>query len=85
MKYIKFLFTNEDWCPSFKRPDGDMVLASYGRSGSKGSPWIVSVWGNDDMGMEKFPLQQWEAIELFNKLKDYVTKEELKKMGFVPA
>lgn len=46
---VKFLPTLDDWHPNFKR--NTVRCSLYSRS--KWNVFSVSVWGNDDMGMER--------------------------------
>ena len=45
--------------------------------------WRVGVWGADDTGMEKDYLTQVEAKNLFDYIQDFITKAQLKSMGFI--
>ena len=47
--------------------------------------WRVAVWGKDDFGLEIYGLSINEADSLFNEIVDGVTKDDLRKRGFVPA
>jgi len=97
----KWLQTPEDWAPSFPeakhlspeewrakyprtpRDRGGFLLARFSQLSN--GQWRVSVWGADDMGMERDQPSRMEALELFKRLPNPVTRDALEKLGFVPA
>ena len=93
VKIQKFIRTKEDWYPAFKplwkpnnpnyhNPLNDWaVRVSLHNDGKEG--YRVSVWGGDDYGLEKHGLKKGEARDLYAEMKDYITKSELKRRGFV--
>jgi hypothetical protein len=81
MKKKRCLFTNESWYPSYYNKNGSMYVEATIHKWDKGN-WGVSIWGEDDMGMEKIHLSQTDAYNLFMSLKDFITRDELIGMGF---
>jgi hypothetical protein len=78
--------TNENWCGSyrFEHTESGMYLRVSFHWYFPGNNWNVTVWGNDDFGMGKYELERNAAMELFMKVIQlpFVTKSELKKLGF---
>ena len=84
----KMLRTNEDWYPSFFEASDTgekvaMVKVSFHHLGF--DEFRVSVWGNDDFGVERDfngPCQAWEC---YWKISAPVELDKLLADGFVPA
>lgn len=74
-KYSKYLKALEDWCPSF--PDGK-VLVSWHQKENR-----ISIWGDDDFGMEKFSATKKEYDNLDKQ--QPISIKYLKENGFVNA
>jgi len=77
--------TTDDWCPNF---NDDEVRLSVDRLIGMPITYRVSVWGADDLGMEKdftMPNPEEEAVRLFEKIKrmESVSFDILKGFGFV--
>jgi hypothetical protein len=70
----------DDWFPT---ADDGKVEVSIHKDGSEN--WRVAVWGDDDFGMEKGGLGNSDAIILFRGIRDGVSKEALRKKGFINA
>lgn len=72
----------ESWFPNF--PDG-RVRAKVGGPERDGK-FRVSVWGDDDFGMERegFDTEE-EALRVFDSLPDVIEKQHLRALGFVNA
>lgn len=77
-KYVK---TNEDWYPNF---DDDTIEVTFHHS-KYDYDYRITIWGSDDFGMEKICKNRLEALELYNKIIDYITKKELMNLGFINA
>lgn len=87
----KWIITREDWYPSF---DGGKLQVSW-HSDRTWHPelekhgavyaWRVTVWGADDHGMELSFKSSKAAKKMFDKVSDFVTKNQLKELGFVLA
>lgn len=75
----KEILTNEDWCPT---KDGKVDVSLVGWSDGK---WKVSVWGNDDYGLERHFDDRASAQREFDRTVNLTTKAELKARGFVNA
>lgn len=91
----KMMRTSDDWHPNFP---GEYVRVNFiklrpGCAGQFLGGYRVCVWGDDDEGMEKDFLVEhmpWkkakrEAYTLYHSLKEPITKQGLKALGFVPA
>ena len=74
-KHVK---TNEDWYPSY---DDNTIKVNFKHIVK--NMYLISVWGDDDFGMEKYCDTRLEALEIYKKIDDYITKKQLKFMGFV--
>ena len=93
MKVDVYKRTSDNWYPSYKSDDGDLVAVSFVKTGPSDSPtdfeWRVCAWGNDDCGMEKdFPPDQESAawtcfLEVIGL--EFVNMKDLKSLGFVSA
>lgn len=81
----KTILTNEEWYPT---KDGRVKvnLIDFKKEG-----WSVSVWGDDDIGLERvFPLEYGvcirdKAVELYDKIVDYTTQEQMRGWGMYNA
>lgn len=85
----KMVRVAEDWAPTYW--DGVEVSliapAPLGQSFDQWPDpadcgWVVSVWGADDEGMCTGPLTEARARTIFDRIKDLVTKANLRAMGF---
>ena len=45
----------------------------------------ISVWGGDDLGLEKVGLSEAKARALWDRLRDFVTMKTLHRLGFKPC
>lgn len=83
-----FKETIDNWCPNYH---GTLVRVTYHgdiEAWRKGVPcYRVSVWGNDDIGMEYDTEDEKEALAVFMHVigYPYVNMINLKQLGFVPA
>lgn len=86
--------TTDSWYGNFaiagdaRFPYPNLVLVSFFKELS-GAGWRVTVWGNDDMGMEKsFSEDQYGlGVLAYTELSlcEAVDRDLLTRMGFVPA
>jgi hypothetical protein len=89
-KYTVEVFkqTQDDWFPCYKLiHKTNLVIVRFSALNPEYNKWRVSVWGEDDCGME-FD-EQYENIA-FNKFlqvigMEYVNKKALIELGFVTA
>lgn len=84
----KMVQTNEDWYPSyFETSDTgetlSMVKVSLYKLG-KGR-YRVSVWGNDDFGVERDFFDLTEAGEYYRRIPRLIKRQKLINDGFIPA
>ncbi len=63
--------------------ESDGVQVTLSKQRKKGSPYCVSVWGDDDIGMEIYVNDVDRAYKIFNSIKDGITMKALKAKGFV--
>lgn len=83
MKKNKKVMTTEDWYPT---ADDETVTVSIHRDGRKtATDWRISIWGEDDYGLERHSLSITEAYDLFRSIRDGVTKHWLRDQGFIQA
>lgn len=83
----KYIPVNENWCGNEL---GNNVCVSCNRVTNKKMAHVnfyrVAVWGNDDLGMSiDFPLTDEgmaQALATYNKVQEFVTREELYELGF---
>lgn len=75
----KMLHTKQQWYPNFS---GDTVCAMVMPIADKKNPYRVAVWGADDFGLEIDLADMNKALEIYEGLKDNVTQEELRELGF---
>lgn len=81
--------TQDDWCPNF--PNNTVVVSLLTNMKFDGKVWHrVSVWGNDDCGMERefyTKAARDEARRVYEEViaLPYVNMRTLKTMGFVSA
>jgi len=73
-KYIK---TKENWYPTV---EGNVRVSWLGLSNGG---WRVCVWGGDDFGLEKdfSHVERQMARQLFEKIEDNMTQEQMKALG----
>jgi hypothetical protein len=103
-KIIAFKLTEDNWYPSYRlegyhegAKDCDMVCVSLIEFPNLAG-FRVSVWGDDDDGMEfnlmsnVYPELSWDVLahrakEMFNLVirGKYVNKSDLKQLGFIRA
>jgi hypothetical protein len=76
----KFVTTKDNFHPSY---DNDCVLVSLYKIDK--NKYTISVWGDDDFGLEIFIKSNPEAYYNFNKIEDGVTISFLKNKGFQQA
>lgn len=71
--------TQDDWYPNFENNTVQLSLLNLGNN-----TYRVCSWGNDDFGMELDFETLGEAEYIFDILnkKEFINKEDLKKMGF---
>lgn len=76
----------EDWAPNCA---GDKVRVRFGSYRLKypydpeeTPKWHVSVWGDDDLGMEFVTEDRAEALWRYEAIGDGVTRDALKEAGF---
>lgn len=76
----KMISTNEDWYPNYQHNRIKITL-------QKDNPdtYRVSIWGEDDFGMEKIFSDYNTSLAQYNVLSDGVLRSELKMMGFIQA
>lgn len=80
--------TTDDWCPNFH---GNLVEVTFHGNITRPKQDIpvyrVSVWGNDDLGMEFDTEDEKTALTIFMQVigLKYVTFVDLKQLGFVPS
>lgn len=80
IRKTKRVYTPDNWHPCF---ENQTVVVSIHKDNLKGSrSWRVSVWGDDDFGLEKDDLTISEAFNTFRKIKDGVTQKQLRQNGF---
>lgn len=95
---VKFIKTKEDWYPAYHKDDPDnpfdcdavkaqICKVKYSRQGSNvRSFWHVSIWGNDDFGMElDIAVGRQKAFEIYDSLVDFTTIKQLESLGFIRA
>ena len=86
-KKTKFLSTSDNWYPNY--PDNQVEVSLHFDEGENGgNTWRVSVWGEDDMGMELGGMVSYvESLELFKKLDRIqpLKQKQLVQLGFVKA
>lgn len=73
--------TNDDWYPNFSN---NTVVISPVLPLSDGT-FRVCVWGADDCGMEIDCKTHKEATKILNKIKEPVSKFDLKELGMYSA
>lgn len=83
MKHTKRVKSPDNWHPSFDDGTVEVNLHYYKQEGRK--KWRLSVWGDDDFGMEIDDLDINKAFEIFRKIDDGITQKRLKEIGFVLA
>jgi hypothetical protein len=73
-----FKKTQDNWCPNF--PNNQVLLSCC----PVGEKFRVSVWGNDDCGMEKDFDTRKEALRIYNSLRqeEFVNFQTVKFWGF---
>lgn len=72
--------TTDDWYPNFP---GNMVEVNVQELSNK--LWRVSVWGNDDYGMEIDVQTRMQALDIYQSLPIIITQQDLYERGFVAA
>lgn len=80
-KLSKNIRTSENWYPA----KGGFVTVFFSKLiSSPGYPmkWRVSVWGDDDFGLERDFVSRMEALESYKLIVDYTTQEALYAFGF---
>ena len=83
MERAKRVYNPDCWYPSFEDGTVEVYIHANRRKGT--NRWRVSVWGDDDFGMEKGEMSCDEAFREFRKICDGVTKTTLRSRGFVQA
>ena len=94
----KWVFTTEDWCPNynvFGEPDRNgyqvkVLLIHMGHFSQKTKKfqftgWRVCIWGADDSGMEIDVETQQQGQMWFDRVVNYISRNELRAWGFVNA
>ena len=81
MKREKRVSTPDDFHPTFE--DGTVSVAIHHVHFNKS--WTVSVWGDDDFGMQKVGMDINVAFYTYRKIRDGITKEALRNRGFSNA
>lgn len=78
-----YVQTDEDWCPSFLLDAGEAKLLQL-NSSTTSYPYMVSVWGADDFGMELQCISGNHASEIFHHIcqMPIVTRDSLCALGF---
>ncbi len=78
----KNIKTNEDWYPTSEDGTVRVSFVVYKNGHSK-----VSLWGNDDFGIEKdfSSLAEDKARILFNSIQDFTTQDQLFSWGMYGA
>lgn len=81
LRVEKWIKTDQDWHPT-KNGQVKVSLLQL-----KDNTWRVCVWGEDDFGLERdYPTKKFvKARTLYKKIKDWTTKEEMKRLGMYPA
>jgi hypothetical protein len=83
-----FCKTTDNWRGSYQLQDGyyqlNLVMVSFYRLEDE---WIVSCWGNDDMGLEKNFQDKTDAWACFQQIIGFsdVTQEKCRELGLYPA
>ena len=88
-RIVRFKKTQDDWCPNY--PNNEVKVVCSTNMEHEGKVWHrVSVWGDDDLGMEidffgKDGMKK--AGDMFLKVikLKFVNKNVLKQLGFVMA
>ena len=83
MERKKRVGTPDCWFPTAS--DGKVEVSIHKVSKRGSHAWRVSVWGDDDFGLEKNGLTINEAFDMFRGIKDGVTQQDLRNRGFVGA
>ncbi len=81
MKRAKNVKTPDDWYPT--APNGTVSVFVGRRKTEK--DWHVSVWGDDDFGLELGGLDIKGAFDTFRNIKNGVTQKDLRKLNFINA
>lgn len=85
MPVVSYKKTDDDWCSNFA---GDLVCLKFHGNinppNSKTKLYRVSVWGDDDIGMDIDFDKKTEAISFFTKVDamPVLNQKELLAMGF---
>lgn len=86
-----FKRTHDDWCSNFKieqdmrYKDVKLVVVTFHKNFTvDGGLHRVSVWGNDDLGMDYDTQDELEAMSIYKDLVslEYVDKDRLLAIGF---
>ena len=80
-KREKRVTTPDSWHPT---ADDGMVQVSLIHDAKKAG-WRVAVWGDDDFGIELQGMDITAGFAMFHAVTDGVTKDALRKRGFVDA
>jgi hypothetical protein len=83
MKRNKKVTTSEDWYPT--ADDGTVTVSMHRDCKKTATGWRISIWGEDDYGLERHSLNIIEAYDLFRSIRDGVTKRWLSGQGFIQA
>ena len=80
-KRKKRVTSPDDWYPTADDGMVEVILIHD----EKKAGWRVAVWGADDFGMELPGLDITTGFDMFRAVTDGVTKDVLRKRGFVDA
>lgn len=76
--------TVDDWYPNF---ENNLVSVSIHPDNSYGNEWRLSVWGDDDFGLEKLYKTEDAVLTEFMQIisKETIKQSYLKECGFTTA
>lgn len=81
-----FKNTKDDWYPNYPNNQVRLTYHSCINSYKPESEWVyrVSVWGNDDFGIDRDFKDPMEAKRMFNKLDamKFINHQDLYDLGF---
>ncbi len=82
-----FKSTTDDWHPSFELKDGAMLVQVSFSKWDDGDGFHVSVWGDDDCGMELDTENENQAFNIFLQVigMEFVNMKPLRDLGFKSA
>lgn len=86
---VKWLRTHEEWWGTFEplcvypnleycNPENYPAMRC---TVSNINGWHVSVWGDDDFGLDIWDIDQVTACAIYDNIVDYTCQAEMKKMG----